>query len=162
MDRYTDSSANQEFGPICKFGPGGDFVSAWPGKSWPRVQENGLGRLLAAIGEMMGVIHNAELSVAASVRAEVRSEKEKAEDTVGNIETKEPGYTPSIRIVKGDKRVQSEPMLFADDSGVGGAVRHKPKHRVRAYSRAAKKRVTFGAGGQGTLFEPDFKSAKTA
>ncbi len=162
MDRYIDNRANEEFGPICKFGPGGDFVSAWPGRSWPLAQENGLGRLLAAIGEMMGIIHNAERTVAAAVWANDSAEKENPEDTVGNIETKQPGYTPSIRIVKGNKRFQPEPMLFTDDSGVGVAVRHQPKYRVRAYSRAAKKRVAFGASGQGTLFEADFKSAKTA
>ena len=157
-----DNSVNEEIGPVCKFGPGGDFVSVWPKKSWPLVQDNGLVRLLAAIGEMMGVIHYAERTVAAAVLMENLSEKGVSEDGDEDNQTEEPSYAPSIRIVKGDKRFQPEPMLFTDDSGAGVAVRHQPKHRIRAYSRTAKKRHAPGASGQGTLFEPDFKSAKTA
>jgi hypothetical protein len=55
-----------------------------------------------------------------------------------------------------------EPMLFANDSGTGVRIRYKPKHRIRAHRTASKKRHAVGIAGQGSLFEIDFRSAKTA
>ena len=41
--------------PACKFGPGGDFFSYWPGRAGEQqeVSTNRLGRLLTSIGEII-------------------------------------------------------------------------------------------------------------
>jgi len=100
---------NNQTEPLCRVGPGGDFVSLWPAENQPNSN-----------------------------------------------------CTTPIRVVKGDCRFSGEPMLFADDWLTGVRVCHKSKHSIRTYSRAAKKKSSHDSSGQGSLFEADFKSAKTA
>jgi hypothetical protein len=116
MDNYP----NKQTEPVCKFGPGGDFVSFWP------------------------------------------AEKEREEYAAKNGGFEEPSHPAPDSTIKGDSQFSGEPMLFADDWRVGAAVRHKPKHGIRAHHRTATKRATVQFPRQGSLFNANFKSAKSA
>lgn len=134
--RKMNTEKRTRIGPVCKFGPGGDFVSVWPRQLKPlfRRSQSRLVRLLGSMGGTIAELFDSEFST-------VQIESAGAEGGGG---------------------VSSEPMLFADDWRAGRQIRHKPKHRIRAYRRAAKKRAAVEFSGQGTLFEADGKSTKTA
>jgi len=102
-----------QIGPVCKFGPGGDFVSIWP-------------------------------------------------ERFAGLYQPGPAYTGVAAGDEGDGRLPAQPMLFADDFRTAGANQHKPKRRIRAYRRAAKKKVHLEFSRQGSLFAADAHCAKTA
>ena len=103
--------------PVCKFGPGGDFVSFWPCEP-----------------------------------GDVQAPTEPISVRKANIR-----YP-----VKSGSDICSQALLFSDDGWVKLRTGHKPKARIRAYRRIANKRPTLNPVGQGSLFEADFKGAKTA
>jgi hypothetical protein len=71
-------------------------------------------------------------------------------------------YTTAGSVAKHNRWVSDQPGLFTDDWRAGGTIKHKPHYSIRAHRAVAKKRTCFRPGGQGTLFEADFKGAKTA
>jgi hypothetical protein len=105
FERKMKDDRNIQIVALCKFGPGGDFVSIWPQK---------------------GVSEYAD---------------DKITDTA---------------VISG------EPMLFADDHRINIRTWHKPRHSIRTYRRAAKKKPSAVLSGHGWLFTAEFKSVKTA
>lgn len=154
-----DGDAGGRIEPVCKFGPGGDFVSVWPatgGKSaascsgWLSKLLNKLAQAIAT--EPIGAVRGGE---------RILYRKQEFENALRGS-SHEPTDAETATIIKGDNVFCGGAMLFANDGGTGGRIRYKPKHRIRTYRRAAKKRSSDGLPGQGTLFETDFGSARTA
>ena len=165
---------------LCKFGPGGDFTTVWQ----PQTPESSpavvpcastdagpsfLARLVAALAESAitlvvpergclgapvqdgGTCAERTIYLTEKVRNAFRSSKHGTTvDSASTATAADGGLFPA------------EPLLWPDDSRASPRVRHKPKHRVRTYRRAAKKRPAPGVPGQGSLFETHFKSARTA
>jgi len=123
----SDNDKDKQVEPLCKFGPGGDFISVWPTES-----------------------------------AELPQRKGKLKHAVKNSEADKSAYAAPATVIKSDSYICGEPMLFADDWRIGVRDGHKSKHRIRTYRRIAKKRPALGLSGQGSLFETNFKIAKTA
>jgi hypothetical protein len=71
-------------------------------------------------------------------------------------------YAKAIAAATSGRAFSAEPMLFPDPGGNGVRIKHKPKHRIRAYRRVAKKGSTVRFAEQGSLFESQYRSAKTA
>ena len=168
-----DEQRNNKNRPLCRFGPGGDFISIWPGEedleSDDSLQRsNSLSGVLNSIAEILGTLLGSEPDGITAIRnvqgSEIGSDNRNGEsvNAVSNEGIEKKSYAASIRVVKGDSGVSDEPMLFADDSGISGGDGHKPKHRVRAHKRIARKRPSVSVCGQGTLFGADLKSVRTA
>ena len=148
MDRYP----NRQIGPICKFGPGGDFISIWPSERFDRPEltaegssqfsTNRLTKLLASLNKIIDKLVGPESYTDLAVPTDIQT-------TAG--------------LVLADKRFDRPELtaegLFADDCRIGITTIHQPKHSIRAYRRTAKKRSAFGLCLQGSLFEIDLKSA---
>jgi len=94
--------------PVCKFGPGGDFVTVWPKEPTPSPQ---------------------------------------------------PMPTP---VIESDSSFPAQPMLFPGDWAVAAQTGHKTKRGIRTYHRTAKRKPALSLSTQGSLFETNFKSKKTA
>ena len=166
-----NGDADNRIEPVCKFGPGGDFVSVWPpepSKS-PQRRVTSLSEVLACIRQIMGKPEDSEVDVGSSWRAGVRRlaeqhlrQKEDSEYAGRITEAANAAYAAPAAGIKGGRLFSGEQRLFADDWGTGMRAQHKPKHRFRAHRRAAKKRAADSLPGQGTLFELDFRSAKSA
>jgi len=134
--------------PVCRFGPGGDFVWVWPRESALSAQPGGLSRLLGWLSE---VIHKPP-----------GSDKGQLDYASENSKAGRAAYASSATTITANRRIQFEPMLFADDWRVSARAEHKPKHRIRTHRRAAKKRPAHDQWRQGSLFELDLQSARTA
>lgn len=136
--------------PICRFGPGGDFVWVWPRERLvsPQAEAGGLGRLLGRLNEIMFKL--------------LGSEEDKSEYVNENSKADSETYAASATVIRANRQLQREPMLFSDDWGAGVGTGSKPKHRVRTHRRASKKRPSLRVWGQGSLFDADLRSARTA
>jgi len=140
---------------VCKFGPGGQFVSLWAGGS---TNAGGpLGKVLAAITDIVMATFAAE---ALAQPGPIPTKQEKSVD--GSKKPNLGAYAAATAAFKGSGAVSGQAMLFGNNSGAGRAVGHKPQYRIRAYRRSSRKRVVFGTTGQGLLFEDNGKRAKTA
>ena len=166
MNRDKD----EQFEPICRFGPGGDYVHNWPPSTYQTGQpnQNPLSRVLASLSEIIAAMLGSEFDSTAvsstniqTSAQQIRRRKERLEYAVTLNKADAPADPAPVANIKGNFKVHGQPMLFADDWRVGEQAGHKPKHRVRAHRRTPKKRPAFAPSG-GTLFEPNFKSAKTA
>ena len=167
--------------PVCRFGPGGDYVKNWPGAKaqLPIHEPNSLGKVLALIADVMGTTVSGELMIQAQKPLYISASgipKKSQADIEGPTDNhllreKQSGatgkpnntnYTASTAGAKDSSRIATEPMLFADDSGSSGRAGRKPHHRIRAYRRAGRKRPARKIEGQGTLFELDGASQSAA
>ena len=166
-----DSRLNKRIEPICKFGPGGDFVSVWPKESTSSLKPapNRLTKLLNSIAGIINATLGSEFDSTTKIPIDftpqadrILYQEEKLKYAVKNSEANESSHTTSTAIIKSNSPLSGKPMLFADDWGVGSRVGRKSKHRIRTYRRTAKKRHALSLSGQGSLFETDFKSARTA
>lgn len=149
-----NSRRNERIEPVCRFGPGGDFVFDWSPRDLKSSQlsEKYLSKFLSSLNEIMTALLGSDLNT---------TSRENSEYVVEN-QTGQPAYSTTNAVVKSDSRLSGQPMLFSDDSRISIAAEHKPKHRIRTYHRTAKKRTSVSFTDQGSLFEADFKSAKTA
>jgi hypothetical protein len=162
--------SNGQVEPLCTFGPGGDFVAHWqPERKEIFEWSNPLLRFLAGTVEIVVVIFGLRRSEAfvhpestTSLGEITGCRKENIVNAVQNSQardTTDPSPTPAFE----DGSVLSgEPLLFPDLKRDGVRIEPKPKHRLRAYHRAAKKRSTLRLAQQGTLFDFDFASAQMA
>jgi len=159
--------SQESFEPICKFGPGGEYVSNWPaGFAGTRQPDLGpLGKVLEKIANLLGRNMNSGLSDAhgdgrtRSLDGAVDNshmEDSKIGTTTGSFDAKAVGGSSAHR------PVSREAMLFDDCSGVGRGSGRKPHNRVRTHRRAKRKKASFGGSWQGTLFEIDTAGTKVA
>jgi len=134
--------------PLCKFGPGGDFVSCWPGSAGivPAEKPGGIAESLVEIitALLAGRLEPAGSSEAQNRRPILKYElthaKNQLSTTAGNV-----------------RKIPSQQLLFPDNSGTSRAAGHRHKHRLRPHRTASRRKFA-----QHTLFETSFKTAKTA
>jgi len=154
--------------PLCKFGPGGDFVSYWPPKPGMRPSTltdllNKLIPIVKAAAAQQAQPHQSNIMAASTDQKQhIISPKEQFGNEASRDPDDKPANAPTATIINGDTLFSGQQMLFPDDSRTRRPAKHKPKHRLRAHRRTAKKTLAAGLPGQGSLFEADFKSAKTA
>ena len=154
-------------GPVCRFGPGGDYVSIWPAdrEIAAKRPKNTIAGLLNVLAGVIEALRGGRPGYAINGPAEIADytvEREKPFYVAQGTRADRTTYTSPDSIVKNNRRVCDQRWLFADDWRAGGAVGRKPTHRIRAHRAIAKKRVCFAPAESRTLFEPDFKGAKTA
>jgi len=164
------SKKNRETAPLCKFGPGGDFISVWqPETPEPFEQSNPLEKLSASIIEVAAILlgfkltnpHNLLIKTCGSSEP-VLLHKEEMKNAVKFNRIHRATDSSPTSVAQDDNRLPTEPMLFPDFSRNGIRIRHQPKHRIRTYRRAAKKRPVMRFAKQSSLFEDQFKSARIA
>ena len=155
--------------PLCKFGPGGDFEVVWEPEPPEVFEMNRLLRLLSAAFEVLVFILGFRRTAAhvlckdAAYSSEVIDfDREKASNAGQNSKSRNPAYAPATAVADNGGAFSAEPMLFPDLGGIGIRVKPKPKHRIRTYRRAAKKGAALRFVEQGSLFEAQFRSARTA
>ena len=159
---------NESNEPLCKFGPGGDFVTNWPEGNYKRREriDNPLGRVLGAIADIIGATVKpeliSELTHKPDIKRLINANTESEDKASAAPKTSQPNHAETISGTKADSTIRGEPMLFADDRGTGRRVRRKPNHRIRAHRRTAKKRSSDKSSGQGTLFDLNAKSQSAA
>ena len=166
-----DESFNEQFEPVCRFGPGGDYISVWPSQhsKSPRSAPNRLAGLLERLSEIITtkLLPNFDAAADAPTNthcstAPALREKGNLEYEVESTESDKPANPAPVAVIEDNRQFQGQTMLFPDDSRAGRPTVHKPKYRIRTYHRTAKKKPALQLPGQGSLFEADFKSAKTA
>ena len=138
-----DSSANRQIQPVCRFGPGGEFVSIWPGSSeFQLPSQNRLLKMFACLNEIIAGVLGSEFNrpLTAAAKAQV---------------------IPDNRFDQ-SRKSQAQSMLFPDDSRIGLRAAHKPRLRIRACRRTTKKRPRIDPGEQGLLFAAELKITRTA
>ncbi len=166
--KITDDHENS---PLCRFGPGGDYTSLWPtanDASEPR-EGSSLTALLKSLGELVALCMGAPVgslqagrSDARSLIARIRFPKER----INNVKSDSTATRSSDAATNASAQIhrqhQAKQMLLPYDGGTGKQAGSQPKHRVRAHRGASKKRAAVGFTGQGTLFDSDTRSARTA
>lgn len=150
-------------GPLCRFGPGGDYVREWGGGGKPIVEGdvgNRLFKILAGIADMIGATVDPGILADMSVDGPgdfgpvfVSGVKEGSCDGADGIRSERDAEAAGG--ASADRRVSGQAMLFGDNGGGCGGGRRKSNHRIRAHRKSAKKRVVSQVEGQGTLFEVD-------
>ena len=148
--------SHNPFSPLCRFGPGGDFTSDWPGSEdySTNISGNRLLRALKLLSEIITTAAGGEFN-AAQKKGNLKYAHE-------NRENDKSANAASDADPKIYKLVPGQSVLFPDDSRIGKRTANKPKYRVRTYQRTAKKRHGHSKSRQGSLFDVDHKSAKTA
>ncbi len=159
QNRFGNINLGMEV-PICKFGPGGDFVREWPArKKVSKSMKNQLGEVLVTIAEILGATISPELLAAADGHCDISINKlfkgtsftEKTSDADNG--SKRNDQSSSTGSVNSNINVQGEALLFSDDRRARRKVKRKPNYRIRTHRRSSKKRVSVQLEGQGTLFE---------
>jgi hypothetical protein len=158
--------------PLCKFGPGGDFVHEMsPKQALPTVprHENPLGKVLEIIGEMIGAAIGPELLLDQPKQPEkefnkqtILVEKTKHENNQSGFDYYHPQTTGRTQ---GNRGVLCQAMLFADDGRDRTLSGRKTTHRIRAHRRTSRKRIDRNireGQGSGSLFTAYETSKKTA
>lgn len=162
MNRFKNRSEK----PLCKFGPGGEFVTDWPGGEMKayKSNKNPLGKVLSTIAEIIGATIDPELIAeltSAPKAAQITDFNTKKEKT--SIEAAKPEPDPkTIGHSQTDKQLPKQPMLFPDDRGIGRGVRRKPHNRIRAHRRTSRKTASRKVKRQNTLFEINLSSQSAA
>jgi len=156
--------------PLCKFGPGGDFVAAWqpPLLSADRKTRgpqdstllNPLARLLASAVEVAAVVFGlrrtsafVQLGNTSRPDKPTDSHTEKVRNAIEHSRSFGATDAPAAPVIKDDRRFSRESLLFPDVRRNGRRVEDKPKHHIRAYRGAAKKGAAVRFVKQGTLFD---------
>jgi len=167
MKRFSQTNKGA---PLCKFGPGGDYVDEWdaPSVLGPQPKESHLGQVLTVIAELIGATVQPEMLTEIACVLPVEAEIEKPlpkkisfqeNATDGSQHT---NHAQATRNATAGRKLSKEPMLFCDDWGAGGGAKHQPNHRIRTHRRASRKRTAGSVNGQGTLFTIDQLGRKTA
>ena len=153
--------------PLCKFGPGGDFVTTWEPK--PSKRPDVLPRLLGSAAEAVAAafgLKNADVNMHLNNNIypseSILHNSEKLNDEIENSTTNDstdpaPASTPA-----NSSPFSGELLLFPDFGRDGIRTKHKPKHRIRTSRRTPKKGIPFRIPKQGSLFEGQFTRARIA
>jgi hypothetical protein len=163
------SNNNFPIDPLCRFGPGGDFTSVWPQDKLDisHPQENVLSKVLGSIAEIMEAVLTPEMqdgSIEITYPKVTSRRIIFPKGQLKNAEIYEPKTThaQTTTALKDNSQLSGQPMLFPDDYGISDTTGHKQKHRVRTPGRIKKKKAPVSIFGQGSLFEDNLQSAKTA
>ncbi len=177
MDKFN--SFYDEDIPVCRFGPGGEFITDWPAGN--RNSADPIGKILKTITKIIdaaitskllqdSVIEKINLAVnGTELTADTENKFDINKSDFGELSVRSPKDSradePDAQTAPGaqtGRKLSEEPMLFNNDTGAGTIFGHKPKHGIRAYRRAKRKRTPFGQSRQGSLFEPYTESSKVA
>jgi hypothetical protein len=160
-------------GPICRFGPGGDFASNWPDE-WEIYANQSHGVFTKLMNMFVGMIDalrgsDADYEIKGPVDVTESTEQEILEQGTTSYATNDrrTANASAGPVIEQNIGFSLQPGLFADDWRAGRNAGYKPNNRIRAHRAVAKKRICFGQAGpfdkaQGTLFDAELKSAKTA
>jgi len=160
--------------PLCKFGPGGDFVAVWEPKpsEYPDALLRLLGSAIDALAAVFGLksaganMHlNSNICPPKGVpRTNEPTElyREKPKDAIENSTARDSTDAASTPAPANSGRFPGEPLLFPDLGRNGIRIKHKPKHRIRASRRTAKKGAAFRIPKQGSLFEGQLTRTRIA
>ena len=172
--KMTDENDKQAE-PLCRFGPGGDFITCWDSEPiGPEYSSNRIAKLMISIIEALSVSIGIRQKIAfmninhfGQEESDSTNEvdvfdKEATHNAVKSTESAERNDSATASAAEDDSRLPAEPMLFPDAGGDGRRIKYQPKHRIRTYRRTAKKRPAFRFCEQGSLFEGQFRSARTA
>lgn len=171
MDRGRFDAFRDE--PICKFGPGGDYVRTWSPKTAGKADpvgavENPLRKVLERLADIIGAnvniasVSGIEVDGPREIAAREIVSEEREEDHVAADNKSGTGNAETIGDAQAPPAVRAEPLLFADDSRIGSGGRRKSNYRIRAHRKTARKRAAQKIDGQGTLFETDCTSQSAA
>lgn len=157
----------EDFGdiPLCRFGPGGDFVSYWPkgsGENYPESYENKLTKIIERLSRIIsGMIQNRpDMQVTfCGTEATILHKKQDERTIIAKNTFKKQSHSATNTASLSDKKISGQQLLFADDWGASKRAGHKPKYNVRTHRRATKKKVSFKWHRQGSLFGAELKSA---
>jgi len=138
-----NSDKYKQIEPVCRFGPGGDFVSVWPPQASqpPQSSKKRLAKLLSSLNEIITALPGSDFNTTSKENLEY----------VAASKAGRPAYPTSTTAIKSDSRFPGQPMLFADDRRISVGTGHKPKHHIRAYHGTAKKRPAVSLASQGSL-----------
>jgi len=152
--------------PLCRFGPGGEFVTNWSGKKVSKASHQPIGSVLKTIAQMLDMVITKELLQNSTIE-KINLAIQNTDLTV-HTENKIDYYKSNESDAstapgsEADRQLQEEPMLFDNASGTCGPAGHKPNHSFRARRGAKRKRTSFSQSWQGSLFEHYDQSAKVA
>jgi hypothetical protein len=166
--KMMNNQPNKKNEPLCRFGPGGDFVWSWEPEQPPleHSRSGAIVELVRCIIETISALLSLELAnddtglnhrggLILHSKETISDEYYDSRDSV-LIDTEK---NPASQI---NTQFPGKQMLFPDFRGTGLKAWHKPKHGIRAHRRTAKKRTPVSLSGQGTLFDPNAQSARTA
>ncbi len=153
--------------PLCKFGPGGDFITVLEPK--PSEHPDILARLLGSAVDALAAAFGLKCAGAdiylsnhlCPTEPNVHH-REKPNDEINNNTARDSTYPAPAPAPANDSLFSAEPLLFPDLVRNGIRIKHKPKHRIRASRRTAKKGAAFRIPKQGSLFEGQFTRARIA
>lgn len=156
--------------PLCRFGPGGDYEVTWqPEPEEVFEMSNRTLRLLSAVLEVLAVVlgfKNTDAAVewrnAARRGGIIDFDRERMKNAAENSTCRNTAHAPAVAVADDGGAISGEQMLFPYVGRDGVGTEPKPKHGIRTYRRAAKKRSAVRFAKQGSLFEAQLKSAKTA
>ena len=149
-------------GPVCKFGPGGDYESIWPA-DWQgsaNRPKNALAGLLNVFTGIIDVLRGSEREYYIEGPTEIDESFD--QETIKNVSKPGMAYSPASPGAKRNHGFSEQIWLFADNWRAGRPAKYQPNHGLRAHRAVAKKRTYFRTSGQSTLFDPQLKGTKTA
>lgn len=142
------------FNDVCRFGPGGEYAWFWPSGQYPQnLPANKLSQVLAKLNE---IINGAISQASGRKYFEVDFDTIIVQEVKDGLDKRVSKGIPDAQaggIARCNRGLSAEPMLFADDRRACRVTPGKPKHRIRASRRTAKKRIPVGAVEQGSLFD---------
>lgn len=147
--------------PLCKFGPGGDFVVVWEPKpsEYAEIVASSLSSAVKALAAGFG-LKRSPPPICPNEKTDFHMEKPK--DAIEISTARDSTDAASAPAPANDRKFSAEPLLFPDLVRNGIPIKHKPKHRIRTSHRAAKKGAAFRIPKQGSLFEGQFTRARIA
>jgi|GEM_PF-3566838 len=162
--------------PICRFGPGGDFVTDWPVGTAGKVSKASrrpIGTVLKAIAKMLDAVITEELlnsSTIEKINLAINGESEISnfKSQISNMENKidvnksDESNASTTAGIEAGGQLQTQPMLFDNASGTGTIAGNKQNIHIRTHRRVKRKKTAFSQPWQGSLFESYSQSSKVA
>jgi hypothetical protein len=151
--------------PLCRFGPGGDYVKNWPAGTY-KAKQRPIGSVLDTIAKMLDTVISDEL-MANSTIEKIHSAIQNAQlsDSMEyEIEYEKSNHVNAAAVTgaKISEQFTAEPMLFDNAAGAFGHSGNKQNNGVRAHRKLKRKRPAFGRDWQGSLFDAHQQSVKVA
>jgi hypothetical protein len=163
--RFEDGQKDNN--PLCRFGPGGDYIAEWKAEN-EFGEGNALSKVLEALGSIVAMMAGVEPRGIQSHKTNLNGGQLQDNGHTSGFKFKLHNFKSGKINAKANsntkvgKMLPGEQMLFADDSGAVKDTGYKPKHSIRTYHGASKKRTNDWNFGQGSLFDDKHRSARTA
>lgn len=162
MDKFENYSDDKNY-PLCRFGPGGSFVSDWP--AGQTRTSDPIGKVLQTIAKFIGTVTDELLTKDETAQngfcLPEAIQLTDMEDEIDFSQSDKPDAQTAAN-AKTDRKLSKEKLLFDNDTGISKPAGNKQNHGVRTCRRAKRKRPSFSTVWQGSLFEPYIQSPTTA